>query len=73
MISEQKQEVLRCYNEGLKAYKLRKWDEAEDWFAQALAADADDGPSALYLERVKEYIKNPPPENWDGIFVMTTK
>ena len=73
MLSDEKKELLKYYDQGLVAYKQRKWDIAEAAFISALKIDPEDGPSNLYLERVKEYSKNPPPDDWDGVFVMTEK
>ena len=73
MLSDEKKELLRTYNLGLDAYKLRHWDEAIKYFSQALKVVPDDGPSKLYLERATEYKKTPPADDWDGIFVMKTK
>ncbi len=73
MISEQKKEMLKYYENGLYAYKQRKWDEAIQSFKKALEIDPDDGPSTLYFKRSNEYKKNPPLDDWDGVFVMTTK
>ena len=72
-MTEQKKEVLRLYNLGLNAYKLRKWDEAISLFSDALKVDPQDGPSKLYLDRAQNYKMTPPPDDWDGVFVMTTK
>ena len=73
MLTDQKKEVLRLYNLGLNAYKLRKWDDAISIFSSALKVDPSDGPSALYLDRAQKYKQTPPPDDWDGVFVMTTK
>ena len=73
MITKDKEELLRNYNLGLTAYKQRKWDEAINAFEKALRIDADDGPSNVYLDRSRKYKDNPPPDDWDGVFVMTTK
>jgi adenylate cyclase len=73
MITKEKEEMLKCYNTGLAAYKQRKWDEAIKSFDMALQLVPNDGPSALYLERATNYKQNPPPADWDGVFVMTTK
>ena len=73
MISEQKKEVLRLYSLGLNAYKLRKWDEAIQLFSNAIKIDPSDGPSKLYKERAENFKKTPPSDDWDGVFVMTTK
>lgn len=73
MISAEKEELLKYYNLGLTAYKQRKWDEARSAFEKALSVDPEDGPSELYLERVNQYIESPPPDDWDGVFIMTSK
>ena len=73
MITETKKQVLEKYNIGLALYKSRQWKEAMDAFKEALQVDPKDGPSRLYLDRCKEYLKNPPGEDWDGVFIMKTK
>ena len=73
MITKEKEEVLKYYNFGLMAYKKMKWEEAIKAFEMALKADPKDGPSKLYLERSVAFRDNPPPDDWDGVFTMTTK
>ena len=73
MISKEKEEMLKYYNFGLTAYKQMKWDEAIKAFEMALKADPQDGPSSLYLDRSREFKKDPPPDDWDGVFIMKTK
>ena len=73
MISEDKKKVLEFFKEGRKQYKLMNFEEAKKYFASALKLDAKDGPSKVYFKRCEAYIQSPPPEDWDGVFVMTTK
>ncbi|MFW5727395.1 MAG: tetratricopeptide repeat protein [Spirochaetota bacterium] len=73
MITEEKQKVLDLFAEGRKQYKLMNFDAAKEYFGKALKVDPDDGPSKVYFARCKHYIDNPPPEDWDGVFVMKTK
>ena len=73
MISEKKRKVLELFVEGRKSYKLMNFEKAKGFFAEALKIDEDDGPSKVYFERCQHYIENPPPEDWDGVFVMKTK
>jgi hypothetical protein len=73
MITEEKKKVLELFSEGRKNYKLMEFEKAKNYFAEALKVDADDGPSKVYYARCKHYIENPPPEDWDGVFVMKTK
>ena len=30
-------------------------------------------PSLVYIERCRIFIENPPDENWDGVWTMTSK
>ena len=73
MISESKKKVLELFNEGRRNYKLMKFKVAKDLFAKALKVDPEDGPSKVYFARCKHYLQSPPPEDWDGVFVMKTK
>jgi len=73
MITEDNKKVLELFAEGRKLYKLQEFAKAGDCFEDALRVDPEDGPSKVYLARCKLYIENPPPEDWDGVFVMTTK
>ncbi len=73
MITEEKKKVLQFFAEGRKSYKLMEFDAARESFVKALKVDPEDGPSKVYLARCKHYIDSPPPEDWDGVFVMTTK
>jgi adenylate cyclase len=64
---------LADFQGGIELYRSRAWTEAAAIFADLLARAPDDGPSALYLRRATELAANPPPTNWDGVFVATTK
>ena len=66
-------QVLALYNDGLKLYKSRKWQEALDKFKKALEIKPNDGPSKLYIERCEHFLENPPPGDWDGVFRHTSK
>jgi hypothetical protein len=73
VIDQKKKKVLELFAEGRKKYKLMEFSEAQGFFAKALKLDPEDGPSKVYYVRCKHYVENPPPEDWDGVFVMTTK
>ncbi len=73
MISEEKRQVLEHFNKGRRLYKLMQFEDARKEFALALKTDPEDGPSKVYFARCKHYIETPPPEDWDGVFVMQTK
>jgi len=73
MITEEKKKVMALFGEGRKNYKLMNFEKAKDLFFEALKIDPEDGPSKVYYARCKHYIENPPPEDWDGVFIMKTK
>lgn len=73
MITEQKKQVVELFAAGRKNYKLMQFKEARDYFSKALEIDPADGPSKVYVDRCTYYIDNPPPEDWDGVFTMTSK
>jgi adenylate cyclase len=61
------------FHQALEDYRKQRWDEAE----ALLKALADDSPATklykLYLDRIARFRTHPPPEDWDGVFVFTTK
>jgi adenylate cyclase len=64
---------LEHFGNGFVLYHEKKFAEAKDFFQQALAANPEDPVSKLYIERCDDYLQTPPPEEWDGVFVMKTK
>lgn len=73
MFTDQDKQLLETYNGALALYKQRRWTEALSGFQKALQIHPGDGPSKLYIERCETYIKTPPGDDWDGVFVMKTK
>jgi len=62
--------------EMLACYRNRDWDGA--LLAIAKGRTADDTGSLrtlydLYAARIAAFRETPPPENWDGVFALTTK
>jgi tetratricopeptide (TPR) repeat protein len=73
MITENKKQALELFAAGRKLYKMMQFAEAQEKFTDALKADPSDNPSKVYKERCAYYLANPPAEDWDGVFTMTTK
>jgi adenylate cyclase len=65
--------AVRAYEEGIELYRERDWLGAAAKFQEALRLSPDDGPSAVYLQRSEELLHDPPPVDWDGVYVMTRK
>ncbi|MBF0628838.1 MAG: adenylate/guanylate cyclase domain-containing protein [Magnetococcales bacterium] len=72
-LTPEQQKLLGFYLAGLELYRKRAYTEAIQQFEAALAVVPDDGPSRTYVERCKEYLESPPPEDWDGVFQLTSK
>lgn len=56
------------YETGLKLYLDKKWDKAIKEFEKV-----NDFASKEFIKRCKEFKKNPPAKDWDGVWVMKSK
>jgi adenylate cyclase len=61
------------YEKGLEYYFHRNFREALKYFNTVLKYRHNDGPSRIMRERCLHYTTKPPPEDWDGTFVLTAK
>jgi len=66
-------EVINHFKDGLGKYRKQDWDRAKAAFGEALQAHAGDKLSKIYIERCDYFQKNPPPKEWDGVWVMKDK
>lgn len=60
------------YNEGIRLYKKREFNNALEVF-EKIYNKYTDGPSKVYIDRINEYLINPPEDNWDYSYTMKTK
>ena len=65
--------VLNFYQEGLDLYREGRFAGAIDAFTEALSLHPRDRLSALYLDRCRKLIEQPPAERWTGVWVLTEK
>jgi adenylate cyclase len=65
--------LLGAFAVAMDYYEKCQWNEMALELEKILSEFPDDSPSQVYLERAREFIKNPPPEDWDGIYIMKTK
>lgn len=66
-------EVLGHFRDGQAQYRDSRWDGAVDSFGKCLKLNPDDRLSQIYIERCQLLKENPPPEDWQGVWVMTSK
>lgn len=57
--------IFNKFNVALGLYRARGFDEALELFMEL--EGLGDGPSAIYADRCRRFIDDPPPEDWDGV------
>jgi adenylate cyclase len=61
------------FTQAFNIYYEKKWQEALSLFQALLAKFPSDYPTAMYIERCKANIQNPPGSDWTGITHYTSK
>jgi len=62
------------HEEALQKYQEQDWGAAEQLFTKLQSQYPQDKELyQLYLDRVKDYQVNPPPQDWDGTYTFTKK
>jgi adenylate cyclase len=81
-VTEQTHECIRLFEAGIASYYARDWDGALARFTQSeklepnqpgVTPGVTSNPSRVYIEITRRYKIAPPPENWEGEYVMTMK
>jgi len=65
-------EALGCFKYAVEKYRAGQWDAAAAAFRDASGFNPRDGLPGIYIERCA-HLKAEPPEQWDGVWVMTEK
>ena len=66
-------EVIQVFNQALKSYRLQDWQGGLKAFQDVLQLNPNDLLSQMYISRCQHFLANPPGEDWNGVWVMTTK
>lgn len=66
-------ESVNAFKSGLAYYRSRQWDKAIDGFAEAAFLNPEDQLPGIYVDRCMHCKSEPPPENWNGEWIMKTK
>ena len=61
------------FNHGIKLYREGKWDKSIEAFKETLNLNQEDNLSKMYIERCTNLKENPPGDDWDGVWRMSTK
>lgn len=72
-VPKEKADMLKKFEQGYDLYHQKEFQKGIEVFNEALSLEPDDACSKLYIKRCEEFIATPPPDDWDGVFVMTSK
>ena len=72
-IDEALRQDLARLRQALRAYRAQRWDEAEREFFGLSRSGRPHALYELYLERIAEFRRHPPPPDWDGATTFKTK
>ena len=75
---DQYKKILPAYHEALELYKNQEWEKAIEAFkASDTLEDMFSGrktnPSRIYIPRCEHFQANPPGDDWDGVWTLTSK
>jgi adenylate cyclase len=67
------QEMYLVFVQSVDDFHSRKFDAAVMGFEAVLSKYPEDVPSKRFLKMAQDYIKEPPADDWDGVYTFTTK
>ena len=71
--SGEMEKAFNIFNSAIELYRDRKFKEALEAFRECRDMLPEDIPTSMYIDRCTELIKNPPPEDWDGVYTAAIK
>jgi adenylate cyclase len=72
-IPEDQMEAVRLFESGLALYKQQKWDDAMDVFDRVMKMQKGVNAAEIYIQRALDLKSDPPPPDWNGVYIMKTK
>lgn len=72
-LADEESQFVNLYELALEAYFSRQWKMAGEMFTRALNLKPKDKSAQLFINRCRLYNNSPPPDDWDGTFVLTKK
>ncbi len=81
-VSDRTRECLALFSQGLARYYERDWTGAKALFEQSGALEPNQpaqtpgvtsNPSLVFINIASQYAAHPPPDDWDGVYVMQEK
>ena len=71
-VSQESLEMYKLYENALDLYYNQSFEEAKTLLEKILS-QYKDPPTTVLLQRIENFIKNPPSKSWDGAYEMTVK
>ena len=65
--------LLADYNLALESYRAQNWIDAAGKLGNIMSTRPYDGPTQVLLQRCIEFMDDPPPPDWDGVYVAKSK
>jgi len=65
-------EWVHAFRVGLKHYQAGEWSDAESAFGACLALKPADGPSQVFVDRIRDF-RLVEPEEWNGVWKLSSK
>jgi adenylate cyclase len=59
--------------EAFELYLKQEWDKSIQKYQEAIKAVNGDPTAELFVTRCEEFKKDPPGDDWSGVYVMKTK
>ncbi len=72
-LSREKEAWLLAYNEAYGLYTARQFGSAIGAFKEVAVMNGNDAASLKMAVRCEGFLKDPPPDDWDGVFTHTSK
>jgi PAS domain S-box-containing protein len=72
-LDDRRRQAIDHYERGRHFYRSRQFAQALREFGQVLEVNKDDKAAKLHLDRCQHFLKEAPPEDWDGVWRLTEK
>ena len=72
-VSKSMQVEIKLFHEMRRLYRKLDWDQAELQLMNLQRMSPDTELYRVYSKRINHYRKNPPPVDWDGVYVFQNK
>jgi adenylate cyclase len=72
-LSQEQLDTVEMFSSALATYRSREFVQARRRFEEILRLNAEDVAAQVYIRRCRELEEQPPAEDWDGVYTMTSK